>query len=180
MVHFFAVSYLTVLRIPKTTLDGLLVIIGPDMRFSPHFRWVNEKSVFPKLCGKKAMFYHRPGIELWEQGILMMNRSQHSTRGKHGFSLLEILAILTILSIIAVVVVPRISVSWSEARQQADLRTKGAIDLAVERWYFEKGTWPADDLSDIAANPYYFPQGLPINPSSGKPYTLNSTTHRVN
>jgi hypothetical protein len=42
------------------------------------------------------------------------------------------------------------------------------------------GNWPANDLSDIAADPNYFPEGLPVNPVDNTPYTLNSTTHRVN
>src|SRR5258706_5322026 len=99
---------------------------------------------------------------------------------RRGFSLLELLAVVTILGIIAVVVVPRISVSSTTAKQKADAQNKAEINSAVERWYFEKGTYPADNLSDISADTTYFPSGLPTNPSNGAVYTLNSTTHRVN
>jgi general secretion pathway protein G len=97
-----------------------------------------------------------------------------------GFSLLELLAILTILGIIAVVVIPRISVSGGAAKPNADRQNREEINAAVERWYFEKGTWPANDLSDIATDPTYFPHGLPTNPANGSAYGLNDTTHRVN
>lgn len=96
-----------------------------------------------------------------------------------GFSLLELLAVVTILGIIAVVVIPRISVSSTKAKSEADRQNRSEINSAVERWYFEKGTWPADDLSDIGADTSYFPNGLPSNPTNGAAYSLNGGTHRV-
>ena len=54
------------------------------------------------------------------------------------------------------------------------------INAAVERWYTEKGTWPANNLSDIGADANYFPDGLPVNPMDSSAYTLNATSHRVN
>jgi general secretion pathway protein G len=99
---------------------------------------------------------------------------------RKGFSLLELLAVVTILGIIAVVVLPRISVSANTAKQQADRQNKAEINSAVERWYFDKGTWPADDLTDIGADANYFPAGIPVNPTNNAAYSLNSTSHRVN
>jgi prepilin-type N-terminal cleavage/methylation domain-containing protein len=107
------------------------------------------------------------------------NRLNKRTK-RRGFSLLELLAVVTILGIIAVVVIPRISVSSAKAKTEANKQNKAEINSAVERWYFEKGTWPADNLSDISADSDYFPNGLPTNPVDGSAYTLNSTTHRVN
>lgn len=53
------------------------------------------------------------------------------------------------------------------------------INLAVEKWFFDKSRWPADDLSDIAADPRYFPHGLPRCPVTGEPYRLDPHSHRV-
>ena len=103
---------------------------------------------------------------------MRLHRSRQRRRG--GFSLLELLAVVTILGIIAVVVIPRISVSASTAKKNADSQNKSEINSAVERWYFEKGTYPAQDLSDIGADAEYFPQGLPTNPVSGMPYSLDA------
>lgn len=108
--------------------------------------------------------------------VAIRKRSQR----RRGFSLLELLAVVTILGIIAVVVIPRISVSSSTAKANANNQNKSEIYSAVERWYFNNGTWPADDLSDIGADPNYFPNGLPANPVDGSVYSLDSTTHRVN
>src|SRR6476661_10317821 len=95
-------------------------------------------------------------------------------RKRRGFSLLELVAVVTILGIIAVVVVPRISVSSTTAKTKADAQNKAEINSAVERWYFEKGTWPADNLSDIGVDNSYFPNGVPVNPTNGAAYSLNT------
>ena len=99
---------------------------------------------------------------------------------RHGFSLLELLAVVTILGIIAVVVIPRIAVSSGTAKANANDQNKAEINSAVERWYFEKGTWPANDLSDIGTAAAFFPDGLPVNPVDTSAYTLDGTTHRAN
>lgn len=101
-------------------------------------------------------------------------------RKRRGFSLMELLAVVTILGIIAAIIVPRVAVSSDTAKQKVDAHNKATINAAVERWYIEKGTWPANDLSDIAADLDYFPNGIPTNPIDGSAYTLDSTTHRVN
>jgi prepilin-type N-terminal cleavage/methylation domain-containing protein len=110
----------------------------------------------------------------------MSHRKQKSRRFRpFGFSLLELLAVVTILGIIAVVVIPRITVSAGTAKTNANAQNIAEINSAVERWYFEKGTWPANDLSDIGKDSNYFPEGVPKNPVSGAVYSLNGTTHRA-
>ena len=97
-----------------------------------------------------------------------------------GFSLMELLAVVTILGIIAAIVVPRITTSSDLAKQKANDHNKATINAAVERYYINENSWPANDLSDIGADVNYFPDGLPTNPVDGSAYTLNATTHRVN
>jgi general secretion pathway protein G len=101
-------------------------------------------------------------------------------RKRSGFSLMELLAVVTILGIIAAIIVPRVAVSSDTAKAKVNLHSKATINAAVERWYVEKGAWPATNLSDISADMNYFPSGLPTNPVDGSAYTLNTTTHRVN
>jgi prepilin-type N-terminal cleavage/methylation domain-containing protein len=99
---------------------------------------------------------------------------------RSGFSLMELLAVVTILGIIAAIIVPRVAVSSDTAKAKVNNHNKATINSAVERWYVEKGTWPAVNLSDIGADTSYFPDGVPVNPTNGTAYTLNATTHRVN
>lgn len=93
---------------------------------------------------------------------------------------MELLAVVTILGIIAAIIVPRVAMSSDTAKTKVMQHHKATINSAVERWYVEKGSWPANDLSDIAADTSYFPEGVPTNPVNGSAYTLNATTHHVN
>lgn len=99
---------------------------------------------------------------------------------RNGFSLIELLAVVTILGIIAAIIVPRVSVSSDTAKAKVNSHNKATINSAVERWYVEKGSWPANNLSDIGTDTNYFPDGVPTNPVDSSAYTLNATTHRVN
>lgn len=107
----------------------------------------------------------------------MKSRNQSKTS---GFSLLELLAVVTILGIIAAIIIPRVSISSDTAKERVSEHHKATINAAVERYYVDNSTWPAADLSDIGADPNYFPDGLPTNPVDGSAYSLNTTTHRVN
>ncbi len=109
---------------------------------------------------------------------MQKNRSSRKSR-RSGFSLLELLAVVTILGVIAAVVVPRISTSKAGAQAEVNKQNIAEINSAVERWYFEKGKWPADNLSDIGVDPAYFPDGLPTNPVDNSTYALDTATHRV-
>jgi general secretion pathway protein G len=101
-------------------------------------------------------------------------------RKRTGFSLMELLAVVTILGIIAAIIVPRVTISSDTSKQKVNAHNKATINSAVERWYIEKGSWPANNLSDIGADANYFPEGIPTNPADGSAYALNATTHRVN
>ncbi|NOY43191.1 MAG: type II secretion system protein [Planctomycetes bacterium] len=107
----------------------------------------------------------------------MKNRKRNK---KGGFSLLELLAVVTILGIIAAIIVPRVTTSSDTAKQRVRDHQKATINAAVERWYVDKGSWPAVNLSDIGADVNYFPDGIPPNPVDNSAYTLNATTYRVN
>src|ERR1043165_3844842 len=95
-------------------------------------------------------------------------------QNRSGFSLMELLAVVTILGIIAAIILPRVAVSSDTAKQKVMAHSKATINSAVERWYIEKGAWPANNLSDIGADQNYFPDGLPTNPVDGTAYTLNA------
>lgn len=92
-----------------------------------------------------------------------------------GFSLLELLAVVTILGIIAVIVIPRITASSTTAKQNACFQNKAELNSAVERYYFDNGTLPAN----TAALSAYFPDGVPVCPVSTNAYALDATTKRV-
>jgi general secretion pathway protein G len=100
-------------------------------------------------------------------------------RKRRAFSLMELLAVVTILGIIAAIIIPRVAVSTDTAKSKVNLHNKATINSAVERWYVDKGAWPAATMTDISTDQNYFPSGLPTNPADGFAYSLNLTTHRV-
>lgn len=95
-----------------------------------------------------------------------------------GFSLMELLVVVTILGVLAVIIVPRITTTSATAEQRADEQNRLAINSAIERYYIDQGDWPTD-LSDLDGHQDYFPEGIPLNPTDGSTYSMNSTTYRV-
>lgn len=96
-----------------------------------------------------------------------------------GFSLLELFAVITILGIVAAIVLPRMSSNESTAREKVRQHHVATINAAVDRYHAENGVWPKNDLSDIAADARYFPNGLPDDPTSKLPYRLDPSTNRA-
>jgi len=98
---------------------------------------------------------------------------------RKGFSWVDILAILAILAIVAAIFVPHLTGSNDTAKAKVNNHNKAIINAAVDRWYVEKGAWPAEDLSELSSDPTYFPNGMPTNPVDSSTYRLNPTTHYV-
>lgn len=92
---------------------------------------------------------------------------------------MELLAVVAIIGILAALILPRVSTTSATAREKSCLHNCAEINITVERYYIHNGVWPADNLSNIAADPNYFPDGLPLCPVSSAPYRLDSATHRV-
>jgi prepilin-type N-terminal cleavage/methylation domain-containing protein len=111
----------------------------------------------------------------------MKVRKNNRKRRSSGFSLLELLAVVTILGIIAVVVIPRISVSAGTAKANAAAQSQAEINSAIERYYFDTGSFPTD-LATLFGSATYFPDGAPKNPYTGvaaaTEWTFNGTTNR--
>jgi prepilin-type N-terminal cleavage/methylation domain-containing protein len=96
-----------------------------------------------------------------------------------AFSLMELLAVVTILGIIAAMALPRIMVGTDSAKATTCHHNRAEINITVERYYLHTGSWQANDLSGIGADPNYFPDGVPTCPSTGSAYTLDPVSHRV-
>jgi prepilin-type N-terminal cleavage/methylation domain-containing protein len=125
------------------------------------------------------MFLHaslRPAVTVQSRLDSVMSRRQQVP---DAFSLMELLAVVVILGIIAALIVPRVMRGTDTAKDKACFHNRAEINITVEQFYLHTGTWPANDLSDIGADPNYFPDGLPTCPVSGQPYRLDPTTHRL-
>ncbi len=96
-----------------------------------------------------------------------------------GLTLLQLIMVLSILGVISGIVLSRVSYKSSDVKKNTCYVNKGQIEVQVQVWYRNKGSWPANNLSDIGANTTYFPAGSPVCPVDGSAYTLDSSTHRV-
>ena len=56
---------------------------------------------------------------------------------------------------------------------------KGDIEIQVELWNHNTGSWPAANLASIGADINYFPEGLPTCPVDGTTYTIDTSTGLV-
>ena len=100
-------------------------------------------------------------------------------RSNCGFTLREVAIALLLMLVMTGVVVQRVADHSSDASVAACKRNVAAINQTIEKWYFDKGRWPADDLSDIRRDRSYFPNGIPRCPVTRKLYTMSPRTHRV-
>jgi prepilin-type N-terminal cleavage/methylation domain-containing protein len=107
---------------------------------------------------------------------LLLPRKQVARR---AFSLTELLAVLAILGVLAALVVPRVIGHHDSSKRAACYGQQGEIELQVKLWRRNQGGNPAANLSNIAADPNYFPTGLPTCPVDGAPYTINTTSGLV-
>jgi len=99
---------------------------------------------------------------------------------KHsGYTLMELLAVLLLLGILAGWVLARTSSHTAGAKKRACELNQGEIELQIRLWRRNTQSWPTAGLTDIGANPAYFPQGVPTCPVDGTPYTIDTTSGQV-
>ena len=95
---------------------------------------------------------------------------------RKGFTFLEMLAVVTILGILAVVIIPRIGGQTMMAKKNVCYQYKGDLNSALERYYFEHGSFPAsvDELT-----PDFYPEAIPVCPVNNQSYTIDAVTGRI-
>jgi len=96
-----------------------------------------------------------------------------------GFSLVELMAVVVVLGLLAAVIVPRVTIHNDTAKEAACHANQGEIELQVKLWRRNNGSYPAANLSNIAADTNYFPSGLPVCPVDATAYTIDTTSGLV-
>ncbi len=100
--------------------------------------------------------------------------------GKKGVSAGEVILVILLMSIIAIILLPRFSDIVQNAKYDSCRTNVANVNALVQLYYIKEGTWPKTDLSDIATNVNYFPEGLPGCPvTSSASYYIYPTGHRV-
>jgi len=92
---------------------------------------------------------------------------------------MELVAVSVILGMLATVIIRRVYGHNDTAKIAACDMYKGDIEIQVEIWHHNTGTFPASNLAAIGADVNYFPEGLPTCPVDGSSYTIDTTTGLV-
>ncbi len=100
-------------------------------------------------------------------------------KAQYGFSLMELVSVVAILGTLSIVIVPRVINHYMSANKSTCYMQKQEIELQVNLWKRNIGSYPAANLSVIGADANYLPDGLPICPVDGTAYTIDTTTGRV-
>ena len=93
------------------------------------------------------------------------------TRTRKGLTLIELLIVVVILGVLAALAIPRISTSAATAKANTCKTNQDIMNSQIELYYSDSGSYPT--LSAITSDPNFFPEGIPICPSSGT-YTKGS------
>jgi len=92
---------------------------------------------------------------------------------RKGFNILEIILVIALVAAIVVIVVPRIQRANFLSRQNTCFANVKRIDKQVELWQSMRGSLPAT-IALIAADPGFFPEGIPACPVSASAYFLDA------
>jgi general secretion pathway protein G len=111
--------------------------------------------------------------------LLRFIEARRVAAGRGGFSLTELMAVLGILAVLAVLIVPRVIGHRDSSFATSCDANQAEIELQVKLWRRNQGAYPAANLSNIAADPAYFPDGLPLCPVDGTAYTIDTTSGLV-
>ena len=106
-------------------------------------------------------------------------RKQIGSNARQGLTLMELLMTASLLGVVAMVVLPRLHTGGADTKSHSCEALRRDIELKVQLWQRNFGALPAGDLSDIGADPEYFPEGLPTCPVDGTAYAIDATTQHV-
>ena len=95
-----------------------------------------------------------------------------SSRGRRGFTLIEIMIVIAIIGLLAAIAVPNYVRSRQTAQRNACIKNLQQIDGAKERWALETKQSPGAATLDAEVIPY-IKAGRPICPAGGS-YTFET------
>jgi prepilin-type N-terminal cleavage/methylation domain-containing protein len=99
--------------------------------------------------------------------------------GRKGLTLFELLMASVLMGLVAAVVLPRLITGGGNTKSKSCEALRRDIEIKVQLWRRNFGTWPAADLSDIGADQQYFPEGLPTCPVDGSAFGIDPATQHV-
>ena len=94
---------------------------------------------------------------------------------RSGVTLIELLIVVLILGALAAIAIPRITASSTTAKTNACAANIDIMNSQIEMYRADTGSYPGT-LNTLVTDPNYFPDDLPVCPSSG---TYSMSSNRV-
>lgn len=77
-----------------------------------------------------------------------MNTIKKVLKREKGFTLIELLIVIAIIAVLAMLIIPRVSTSLNDANDATSKTNVKLVQSAVERYYFDKKTYPIGTTGD--------------------------------
>jgi len=109
----------------------------------------------------------------------MYHKPNRITKGRGGFTLVEMLLVLVILATLAAIVIPKVVGRSEQAKETAAKSQISSLETALDAFEVDNGYYPkTGGLNDLIAQPAnatgwkgpYLSKGIPVDPW-GNPYT---------
>jgi prepilin-type N-terminal cleavage/methylation domain-containing protein len=98
------------------------------------------------------------------KGIIDLRR-----KGQKGFTLVELLVVIAIIGILATLVLLQLGSARAKARDTQRITAVNQVVSAVEQYYEDNGTYPAD-IADATLSKYFSNGKVPKDPTTAAAY----------
>ena len=95
---------------------------------------------------------------------------KRSLRDFRGFTLVELLVVIGIIAVLSTILLLQFGTARAKARDVKRIGDVNQIRTAVEQYFDDSGSYPAEGLATAAITKYFSSSKVPLDPLTGKNY----------